>query len=131
MTRINLVDPSVLTDKHLVAEYAELPRIFTAVRKHVASGLVPACFTIPSEYVLGKGHVTFFYNKVYWLRNRFGMLYTEMKDRGFNVDEGLANTIIIDADAIPVEWQGNYRPSPQEAYTNMSRLVDKWREGKA
>lgn len=28
MTRINLVDPSTLHTKHLIAEYRELPRVF-------------------------------------------------------------------------------------------------------
>ncbi|MGP2427932.1 pyrimidine dimer DNA glycosylase/endonuclease V, partial [Escherichia coli] len=38
MTRINLTLVSELADQHLMAEYRELPRVFGAVRKHVANG---------------------------------------------------------------------------------------------
>lgn len=33
MTRINVVPVTELTDKHLLAEYRELPRIFGASKK--------------------------------------------------------------------------------------------------
>lgn len=35
MTRINLLPASELTDQHLIAEYRELPRIFTIVRTKI------------------------------------------------------------------------------------------------
>lgn len=56
MTRINLVDPVILSDKHLMAEYRELPRIFTAVTKLVDKNIRPHDVDIPEKYVLGKGH---------------------------------------------------------------------------
>lgn len=38
MTRINLIPPSELHYKHLVAEYRELPRVFGLVRRAQANG---------------------------------------------------------------------------------------------
>lgn len=57
MTRINLVPVQNLCDQHLLAELRELPRIPNAVEKGRYSLL-----NVPTEYVLGKGHVTFFYD---------------------------------------------------------------------
>lgn len=54
MTRINLVEPRYLTDEHLLAEYRELPRVFTYVDRH---GIAE---DRPESYKLGKGHVKFF-----------------------------------------------------------------------
>ena len=61
MTRINLVHPSELHRKHLVAEFRELPRVFSLARKaqydmHKRSQ--------PNEYTLGKGHVIFWYTRL-------------------------------------------------------------------
>lgn len=76
MTRINCIPPSELTDKHLVAEYRELPRIFALARHCVA----------PAEYVLGTGHMTFFYDKLQYLSDRHAELVREMRHRGFTVN---------------------------------------------
>jgi len=51
MTRINLVDPSTLHSKHLLAEYRELPRVFGLVQQALLNhnGLPrnrPANFTL-------------------------------------------------------------------------------------
>ena len=61
MTRINVVPPAELCNKHLLAEYRELPRVF---------GLAKPVDDAPSAYVLGKGHVRFFYDKLGYLAKR-------------------------------------------------------------
>lgn len=76
MTRINLVDPATLCDKHLIAEYRELPRIFKIARK---------CDDAPKEYTLGSGHVKFFYNKLHFLMMRFYHIVDELEKRGFKI----------------------------------------------
>ena len=73
MTRINLVPPSELHDKHLLAEYRELPRVFKLARP---------CDDIPEKYCLGTGHVKFFYNKLEFLYKRQCQLCEEMKRQG-------------------------------------------------
>lgn len=124
MTRINLVDPTVLTDKHLMAEYRELPRIFTAVLKLQEQH----CYNfetigIPSEYVLGKGHVKFFYNKIGWLLKRYESIFNELVfHRGFNLDKDMFVSIKKEAMSLRRIFFTEYTPTPQEIYLNMARL---------
>lgn len=122
MTRINLVSPSQLTDKHLMAEYRELPRIFTAVLKLQEQGKTPQDVEITSKYVLGKGHVKFFYNKISWLQRRFDNLFSELIKRSFNLDSELYSSIIFKAFTIEDNWRTEYNPTPDEIYLNMARL---------
>lgn len=123
MTRINLVPAVILTDDHLRGEYKEITRVFTAVRKAVAAGKTPADFDIPPRFVLGKGHVTFFYNKISWLRGRYSLLNTGMRGRGFDVDLDLFNEIQRSADQIPNVWSTPWVPRPEDVYLSMARLV--------
>lgn len=74
MTRINCIPVEELHDKHLLAEYRELPRVFKLAKPGV---------TIPDEYVLGQGHVKFFYDKLVYLHKRQQQIVDEMKRRGF------------------------------------------------
>lgn len=121
MTRINLVHVQELADQHLMAEYRELPRIFGAVRKHVNSGKRVTDFKIPPYYLLGKGHVTFFYDKLKFLAERHFCIVLECLRRGINI----TNTEINDISDIPKEWCGEYLPSAQEIETSRSRLIEK------
>ena len=123
MTRINLVDPSHLTDKHLMAEYRELPRIFTAVIKLQEHSKKPSDVDIPDQYVLGKGHVKFFYNKIGWLRFRYEQIRKELVySRGYDLDESLWRSVSQNSYRIDSEWNTNYAPSPEEIYLNMARI---------
>lgn len=83
MTRINTIGPSYLTDKHLVAEYRELPRVFMLITKWARTGCRGKR---PKHFTLGAGHVRFFYDKPDWLVARFYSLVAEMRDRGFTVN---------------------------------------------
>lgn len=126
MTRINLVDPSVLIGKHLLAEYRELPRIFTAVRKLVE--LVPEVRPhniqgIPPQYVLGKGHMKFFYDKLLWLYERYQALYEELISRGYNLDDTLYMDICKGYHELPPCFKNDYCPAPEEVYLNMARIA--------
>lgn len=76
MTRINLVEPRLLTDQHLWAEHRELPRIFTYVEKY---GLPK---DLPKDFTLGKGHMKFFSNKLKCLINRAVAIEAELIRRG-------------------------------------------------
>lgn len=74
MTRINCIPPQELHSKHLIAEYRELPRVFKLARPIQDA---------PKQYVLGTGHVKFFYDKLVYLHKRQQQLVDEMKRRGF------------------------------------------------
>jgi deoxyribonuclease (pyrimidine dimer) len=79
MVRINLIEPKLLADQHLVAEYHEIGMLLGYIRKH------PKVENIPEEFDLGEGHIKFFKNKVGYLKERSGKLRKEMKRRGFVV----------------------------------------------
>lgn len=76
MTRINTLDPSYLTDQHLVAELREISRPLNDVLAG-KKGLGPP------NYVLGPGHVIFFRNRLRYIERRFRELRKEFVDRGF------------------------------------------------
>jgi deoxyribonuclease (pyrimidine dimer) len=84
MTRINVIDVAQLTDQHLMAEYRELPMIAGSLRRSLRSKRgIP---TIPDQYVLGRNHVTFFYDKGKFLHRRYNALIDELLNRGYNLD---------------------------------------------
>jgi deoxyribonuclease (pyrimidine dimer) len=61
MTRVNVIPVQELTKQHLVAEYREIMRVPGALKKSLQRKK-PFCNSeIPENYVLGKGHVKFFY----------------------------------------------------------------------
>lgn len=81
MTRINVISPTELCDQHLLAEHRELTRIPNDIVKR--EGQVP--LSTESAYLLGAGHVTFFRNKLKFLKDRYDALHQECLERGFNV----------------------------------------------
>lgn len=84
MTRINVIDPTQLTDQHLMAEYRELPMVMGSLRRSlIAKNGMPEP---GAEYTLNKGHVKFFYNKGGWLKRRYAALIVELIERGFQLD---------------------------------------------
>jgi deoxyribonuclease (pyrimidine dimer) len=87
MTRINIIHPSHLSDKHLLAEYRELPRTVDLLVRYYYRKLVlnKQVTKIPENYTMGTGHVTFFYNKYYYLANRFDKIVKECINRGFKI----------------------------------------------
>lgn len=124
MTRINVVPVECLTDKHLMAEYRELPRIFTAVLKAQEQGKTPADYDIPESYCLGKGHVTFFYDKIWWLYHRYTALYQRLIMDGVSVNKDMYYSIRENAfNNINTEWWNDWSPTPEDMYLNMARLA--------
>lgn len=81
MTRVNVVDPKELCQKHLIAEFREITRIPNTIN----SGKAKLDGNYPNKYTLGKGHVKFFYPRLKWLKNRYDAVYTECLKRGYNV----------------------------------------------
>lgn len=85
MTRINVVPVQELSRQHLVAEYREITRLPKNLKVALNRKSKPFSFTeIPNEYVLGTGHVKFFFNKMKYLEKRFESLVSEMLSRGYN-----------------------------------------------
>ena len=86
MTRINLVEPSELTDQHLIAEYREIFMVGGSLKRTLVSKTGYREDRVPKKYTLNTGHVYFFYNKGRYLHKRYTELILEMKRRGFEPD---------------------------------------------
>lgn len=98
MTRINAgIKPSELIQEHLLAEHREIKRIPNVIKKgnYSLNG-------IPDTFRLGAGHVKFFYDKLYYLFERYEEIYAECVRRGYNVTyygecfEGLPDELLND-----------------------------------
>ena len=116
MTRINVgILPKELSDKHLIAEHREIKRIPNCISKgrYNMDG-------IPDRFKLGKGHVKFFYNKLFYLFKRYIELYTECKNRGFNV-QNYAKAW----DYTPDELLNNYEPTKRDRLIVQQRINEK------
>lgn len=89
MTRINAgVFPEELHRLHLIAEYRELPMVPASLRRSLRTRReLDILRNIPSQFTLNRGHVSFFYNKLIYLRERYELLKKEMRARGYFVDE--------------------------------------------
>jgi len=122
MTRINCVPVEELCNKHLVAEYYELPRVFGLVRKAVEKGTDPATIKAPAEYTLGTGHVKFFYTRLGYCLQRQTELIEEMIVRKMrpNLTElsGLA-------EGIPSHLFGDWTPDEAAKKINRDRLEER------
>ncbi len=122
MTRINCVPPAELTDKHLGAEYRELPRVFALARAAAARGYDPfSCSRVPTQYTLGPGHVLFFYTRLAWCVDRYRAVVEECSFRGRRIgyplppdgwDEG-----------VPASWKQNWQPSEADKALNRARIA--------
>lgn len=119
MTRINLVDPDTLHTKHLIAELHELPRVFTLAK---AAGSTLHRRIIPSEYVLGSGHVIFFYDKLKFLADRYTALNVEARNRGFNVNE-IPRTVLL-AGISPSQMK-DYVPTKEAIAASAARIKER------
>lgn len=81
MSRINIgIPPELLSGKHLLAEHREIKRIPNLVSKgkYTMEGQ-------PNKFVLGTGHVKFFYDKCQYLIKRYNKILEECIKRGYNV----------------------------------------------
>jgi len=104
MTRINAGIPvETLHDKHLIAEHREIKRIPNCIAKGRYS-----LKDKPSKFVLGTGHVKFFYDKLAYLKRRYEQLYRECLRRGFNVSY-YGNAW----NEVPDELMGDYVPTKE------------------
>ena len=98
MTRINIVEPSELTDQHLIAEYREIFMIAGSLKRTLMSKTGYDKSKVHKKYTLNKGHVYFFYNKGKYLNNRYQKLILELEKRGFKLskDRFFPKEIFID-----------------------------------
>ena len=122
MTRINLVDPSELSDQHLVAEYREIFMVGSSLQRSLKSkNWEKTLANIPKKYTLNKGHVTFFYNKGKYLYKRYEVLIEEMKNRGMNPDSERK----FKTEQWPDELFNDWEPEPDDYKVIRARIKEK------
>lgn len=122
MTRINLIPVEELTDQHLMAEYRELPMIAKALEKTLKSKLGYQESKVSSTYILGTGHIYFFYNKRNYLVDRYIKLVKELNCRKFNIDPDTRNMFWEIFDNIN---QIHWKPSAEEIEINRNRINER------
>lgn len=126
MTRINVVEPSELTNKHLMGELHEITRVYGLVRKAQDRKINKYNFKDkikqPSEYTLGKGHVYFMYDKLGFVTKRYYALNEEAKLRGFKVNPIQKENLIS---GIQEWWFGDYVPTDDAIKVNRDRIKER------
>lgn len=118
MTRINIIDPSLLADQHLKAEYRETAMVPASLKRTLKSNRGYSVARIPKQFTLNTGHVTFFYNKLGYLQKRYDSLIAEMKRRGWEPDAGRT----LNFDDIPEHCFGDWTPSRTEQAVVAERI---------
>lgn len=120
MTRINTIDPTLLLDQHLMAEYRELPMIHAALKRSLNSkGGFP---DIPSTYPMGPGHVKFFYDKGQYLQDRYAAICTELRIRCYNIDPDRPCPFdLFKENGLMYDWE----PTAEDRAVNVERLLEK------
>ena len=123
MTRINSnVDPKKLMDQHLMAEYRELPMVLASLRRSLKTQSEREVLKkIPPRFTLNTGHVTFFYNKLTFLRNRYDRLVDELHNRGYNLDQNRT----LDLSGIPSTFFNDWTATPADDAVLEQRIKEK------
>ena len=113
MVRINLINPNRLTDQHLIAEYNEILMLLGHVKKF------PIIRTSPKKYCLGKGHITFFKNKLLYLKKRHEQIKKEMKKRGYKTNKKIKLSIY------KKELKNDWKPKKEDKEIIIKRIIQK------
>lgn len=107
---------------HLKGEYKEITRIPGCLNRSLNSKKGFDASDIPPKYVLGKGHVKFFYNKCAWLERRYIELGERLRGE-FNVDAKLAHVDLFKS--VPSEYYGDYEPDKEARELNRERIKER------
>lgn len=122
MTRINVVPPQELCDQHLLAEYRELPRVFTLAIKWHQERYDPD--RLPKKYTMGKGHVRFFYHRLFFLKKRYQTIVAELEGRrGFQLNDQLVASVL--GTKIPPQLMGDLIITQRELAINRARIAER------
>ncbi|MFH1211927.1 MAG: pyrimidine dimer DNA glycosylase/endonuclease V [Candidatus Woesearchaeota archaeon] len=113
MVRINLIDPKLLADQHLIAEYNEILMLLGYARKFPEPG------NAPLQYCLGKGHIVFFKDKLLYLKERHESISDEMKKRGFRPEKK------ISLKEFDIGLQNSWKPAKADREIIKARLIEK------
>ena len=118
MTRINSAIPvDRLTDEHLLAEHREIATLPYCVEKAIRSGSINR---IPPVFCLGKGHVTFFLDKMNFTFKRYLTLREEYLKRGFSPADYSTNWLFV-----PPQYMQDYNPQGNDRKLLEERITQR------
>ena len=122
MTRINLVPVENLADQHLFAEWREIKMVPAALRRSLNTKSISTITNnIPKRYTLNTGHVTFFYDKMNFLTDRYELLTNELLTRRYNIST--VETFEDYTHSIPDAFKAdNWTPDREEILINVERI---------
>lgn len=120
MTRVNVIPVKKLTQKHLCAEYREIPRILALAHKASVSSK-PWTSKQPENYTLGTSHCIFFYDKLNFIAKRHKEIIAEMLSRGY---KPTMTTCLKEQwqDKIPKGYWKDYVPTELALQINKERI---------
>jgi deoxyribonuclease (pyrimidine dimer) len=115
--RINVgIIPSILSDQHLIAEYAEIETIPRMVRSTNGSDWIE-----PNEtMLLRRNHIYYFKDKLLYLRERKKQLTKEMRFRGFKT-----NYPLLAINDLPDKFKNNWEPTIEQSRFVRQRIVER------
>jgi deoxyribonuclease (pyrimidine dimer) len=135
MTRVNLVPPRELLDQHLFAEWRELKMIPRSLNRTLQSlqlhpSTTPDCgyhkvfAKIPPTFTLNKGHVSFFYDKGEYIKERYDLLTVELLERGFTFDHRAPVDILALWNRLPKEFSKTWFPTEDDFTLIRARIAE-------
>lgn len=146
MTRINLVEPAELTDQHLFSERREILRVlkdlvrslkalwrrngipqeeFDLCDPRMNEPFLATLKRVPTAFTLNTGHVTFFYDKMGYLTNRFDQLTAELSNRGLAHNSSLVYYLNGIISVLPEQFKKDYTATPQAITIIRERILSK------
>jgi len=120
MTRINCVPPEELSRQHLLAEWREMPRVFSLADKAYPQR---DKLMAPGRYTLGPGHVKFFYQRLGYCSRRFFQLKAEMLRRGYV--PGFDYPPLCEAGT---DWFQDWEPDAEALAINRQRILERTKQ---
>ncbi|MCS7141076.1 MAG: pyrimidine dimer DNA glycosylase/endonuclease V [Candidatus Nitrosocaldus sp.] len=119
MVRINLIDPLYLMDQHLLAEHNEMLMLISYFRRYPLTR--DDASRIPERFVLGRGHMIFFKDKLLYIKRRHDEIREEMARRGYR------SRRVISIDCFPRTMLRDWRPDAHDVTIIKARLIERVR----
>lgn len=116
MVRVNLVNPIILTDEHLIAENVELRMLLTFIKKYPVGN-------VPKKFTLNKGHMSFFRDKGVYVLKRIISIEKEMKNRGFKVNKPIK--VFEELKKLPINNCKDYDPTIKDKMLVINRIKER------
>jgi len=114
VARVNVgISPKYISDQHLIAESVEITMITGGFRKN--NYIIKS--SIPETFSLGKGHINFFKNKIFYLKERLKEVNKELDKRG------IKNSTVINISEYPYQYCNVWTPTMDASNILRNRIA--------